>query len=198
MTAHPNQEVQTPARSKWLVRQLTVHEASHVVARLCLALDTITEVSIEAPHGGYFNTPDVWPENTSEVLSVRLCLLLAGRAGEEVYLGSVGANDRESIGSDIELATKLAYDMETSMGIGQKMPLLYRRGKDWAHHLATDPTLAADVNKRLEDAYKDALRLVRRQAPAIDYVCGELIRNGTLEGPKLEAVLEEARKLIQP
>lgn len=116
-----------------------------------------------------------------------------------MFLKSVGANNNgEAVGSDIEVATKLAYDMETSMGVGQKMPLLFRRCKDWAHHLATNPELAADVNKRLESAYEEALKLVRKQAAAIDYVYGELLRHGTLKGPKLEAVLGEARKLIQP
>ena len=200
MTARPEHQAHRPQRSESLIRRLAIHEASHALTRLCLALDTVTEITIEAPHGGYVNArTDVYPENTSEVLSAHLCLMLTGRAGEEVFLKSIGANNNgESVGSDIEVATKLAYDMETSMGVGQKMPLLFRRCKDWAHHLATNAELAADVNKRLEGAYEEALKLVRKQAAAIDYVYGELLRHGTLKGLRLETVLGEARRLIQP
>lgn len=199
MTADPDDTDHRPKRSEALIKRIAVHEASHAAVRLYLELGTITEISIDAPHGGYVaSRTDEFHDHTGEFLTAHLSLLLAGRAGEEEFIKSVGANnDGETTGSDHELATKLAYDMETSMGFGQKNPLLYRRCADWANHLATDSELAADVNRRLEAAYEAALKMVKKQAAAIDYLYGELLRHGTLKGPELEKVLGEARKFIR-
>lgn len=188
----------TPKRTMPLLHRIAVHEASHAAVRLFLGLGTITKITIDAPHGGYVaSRTDEFHEQTEEVLTAHLAVMLAGRAGEEVITGIVGANgDGETEGGDHELATKLAYDMETSMGFGQHMPLLYRRCADWAHDLATNAKLAEHVNRRLERAYEAARKMVKKQVPAIDYLYCQLLHHGTLEGPELEKVLAETRKLI--
>lgn len=86
--------------------------------------------------------------------------------------------------------------METSMGFAEDMSLLYRRCEDWAYHLATNPELAARVNRRLEDAYAVARKVVRAQAAAISYLRNQLMAHGTLEGARLESVLAETSRLI--
>jgi len=199
MTADVDVTDHRPKRSDALVRRIAIHEASHAVARLVFDLDTVTGISIDAFHGGYVVAQtDVYHENTLEFLSAHLALMLAGRAGEEEFLGSAGANNNgETVGSDHESATKLAYDMETSMGFAEDMPLLYRRCEDWAHHLATNPKLAARVNRRLEEAYEVARKVVRAQAAAVSYLRDQLMAHGTLEGPELKVVLAETRKLIK-
>ncbi|PZN48508.1 MAG: hypothetical protein DIU65_16060 [Proteobacteria bacterium] len=187
-----------PRRSDALVRRIAVHEASHAVARLVFDLDTVTGISIDAPHGGYVEArTGIYHENTLEFLSAHLALMLAGRASEQEFLDSVGANNNgETLGSDHEIATKLAHDMETSMGFAEDMPLLYRRCEDWTSHLATNPELAARVNRRLEDAYAVARKVVRAQAAAISYLRNQLMAHGTLEGARLESVLAETSRLI--
>lgn len=189
----------TPKRTMPLLHRIAVHEASHAAVRLYLGLGTITRITIDAPHGGYVESRiDEFHEQTEEILTAHLSIMLAGRAGEEVITGIVGANgDGETEGGDHELATKLAYDMETSMGFGQHMPLLYRRCTDWAQDLATNAKLAATVNRRLERAYEAACKMVSKQIPAIDYLYRQLLHHGTLEGPELEKVLVETSKLIE-
>lgn len=188
-----------PKRTRHLANRIAVHEASHAVIRLHLELGTITEITIDAPHGGYVaSRTDEFHEQTETLLTAHLAIMLAGRAGEEVITQTVGANgDGETRGSDHELATKLAYKMETAMGFGQRRPLLYRCCADWPLHLAIDPELAEDVNRRLEAAYEAALKMVRKQVAAIDYLYHQLLHHGTLAGAELEQALAETRKLIR-
>jgi len=42
MTARPKHQGHRPERSESLIKRLAIHEASHAVTRLCLALDTVT------------------------------------------------------------------------------------------------------------------------------------------------------------
>lgn len=188
-----------PKRTMHLLHRIAVHEASHAVLRLYLGLGTITEITIDAPHGGYVaSRTDEFQEQTEELLTAYLAVMLAGRAGEEVITKTAGANgDGETEGSDHELATKLAYEMETAMGFGQKQPLLYRRCAEWQLHLAIDPELSEHVNRRLETAYEAARKMVKKQVPAIDYLYRQLLLRGTLEGSELEKALAETRKLIR-
>jgi ATP-dependent Zn protease len=198
-TTSADREDHRPKRSMPFRHRLAVHEASHAVIHLYLGFGTITEITIDDPRGGYVvSRTDEFHEQTEEFLTAHLSGMLAGRAGEEVITRTVGANvDAETHGSDHALATKLAYDMETAMGFGQRRPLLYRSCADWPLHLALDPELAEDVNRRLQAAYAAALKMVRKQVPAIDYLYNQLLRHGALAGAKLETALTETRKLIR-
>jgi len=187
-----------PKRTPPVLTRLAVHEASHAAARLYLGLGTITALSIDARQGGHVMAHiDEIRDHTEEHLTAHLAVMLAGRAGEEEFIKTIGASgDGVTEGSDLEQATRLAYAMETSMGFGQNMPLLFRRCSDWPEHLARNPTLAEAVNRRLEAAYGAALKIVRKQEPAISYLCGQLLQRGTLEGSELGRVMAHARKLI--
>lgn len=198
-TASADREDHRPKRSMPFLHRLAVHEASHAAIHLYLGLGTITEITIDDPRGGYVvSRTDEFHEQTEELLTAHLSGLLAGRAGEEVITQTVGANvDGETHGSDHALATKLAYDMETAMGFGQKRPLLYRSCMDWPLHLALDPELAEDVNRRLQAAYAAARKMVAKQVSAIDYLYNQLLLHGTLKGAELEKALAETRKHIR-
>lgn len=191
-------EANRPKRTPPVLTRLAVHEASHAVARLYLGLGTITALSIDARYGGHVIAEiDEIRDHTEEHLTAHLAVMLAGRAGEEEFIKTIGASgDGTTEGSDLEQATRLAYAMETSMGFGQNMPLLFRRCSDWPEHLARNTTLAEAVNRRLEAAYGAALKIVRKQEPAITYLCSRLLQQGTLEDSELDHVMAHARKLI--
>src|SRR5690606_39504959 len=72
--------------SEALLQRIAVHEASHAIARLVFDLDTITEISIDAPCGGYvLAETEVYEENTRPYFEAHLCMKLAGRAGEKEF-----------------------------------------------------------------------------------------------------------------
>lgn len=187
-----------PKRTPPVLSRLAIHEASHAAARLYLGLGTITEMSVDARYGGHVTARfDEIRDHTEEHLTAHLVVILSGRAGEEAFIRSVGAaTDGVTSGGDTEQASRLAYDMETSMGFGQHMPLLFRRCSAWPEHLARNTMLAEAVNRRLEAAYGAALNIVKKQEPAITYLCSQLLQHGTLEGSELDHVMAYARKLI--
>ena len=187
-----------PERSELLRRRIAVHEAGHAVSRILLGLGTITELTIDAPGGGYITgSLGLQDEETEELLTAVLVSTLAGRAAEEVILNSVSANCGGADRSDLALATALAFDMETVLGFGKKWPLLYRKTKDAAAGIAADADLAARVNARLDSAYEVARKTVREQAEAVDFLAEQLLEQETLEGPELDAVLDQVRQRIK-
>ncbi len=123
----------------------------------------------------------------------------SGRAAEEEILGLATSNSGGSEHSDLGLATRLALDMETVLGFSRKWPLLHRRPKDGAAILGTDLDLAQRVHARLASAHKAARDIVRRQKTALQFLADMLLARETLEGPELDAVLEQVRqKMVGP
>ena len=174
--------------------RMSVHEAAHAVARLRLDLGTIVKITIEAPEGGYV-TGTMPEEQTEAMLTGVLIAALAGRAAEEVIVGSVaGGSGSESC--DLAAATALAFDMETVMGFSKKWPLLYRKVEDRTSLLATDHDLAERVNARLESAYAVARKMVVNQEVAIDFLGEILLARKTLQGDELDTVLQQVKQRI--
>jgi ATP-dependent Zn protease len=188
-----------PRRTQHLIFRLAIHEASHAVIRLHLGLGTITKVTIDAPFGGYVTwRTDELHEQTEEFFTAVLAATLAGRAGEEVFMESVGAGGGGDRGaSDQAIATQIAFDMETAMGFGKKWPLLYRATADPQLLLAIDQELSERVHARLTSAYDAARKMIVKQRPAVENLAEALLVHGTLEGPGLENVLAGTRKLFR-
>ena len=175
--------------------RMAVHEAADAVARLHLDLGTIMKITIEAPEGGGYVTGTMPEEQTEAMLTGVLIAALAGRAAEEVIVGSVAAGSG-SESCDLAAATTLAFDMETVMGFSKKWPLLYRKAQDRTSMLATDHDLAERVNARLESAYAVARKMVVNQEVAIDFLGEILLRAKNVGGDELDAVLQQVKQRI--
>lgn len=184
-------------RSMALRTRMAIHEAGHAVARLLLGFGPISEMSIEATKGGYVAGSVGQDEMTESWLTSVLIQTLAGRAAEEIILGTVSANSGGTDYSDLASATKLALEMETVLGLGRSQPLIYRQAAEIGGGLAADPELAARANERLERAYQAACTIVREQEAAVDFLAEQLFEAGTLDGPELDVVLAETRKRIR-
>lgn len=91
------------------------HEAGHAVVRHALGgkVDRVTII----PHGGAlgvtFTVPEEKTRFTREGLQTELAVLMAGRAAEELFTGSVSAG----AASDIERASRMAYEAVSVMGL---------------------------------------------------------------------------------
>jgi cell division protease FtsH len=159
----------------------------------------IAEITVDTKTGGGFIDGSIGThdEMTEARLTAVLIGVLAGRAAEEVMLETVTVNAGGADHSDLALATRLALDMETILGVGGKWPLVHRKPSDTTEILTIDPELAARVNERLERAYDAACTIVREQADAIDFLAEQLFEAGTLDGPELDDVLTETRKRIR-
>jgi cell division protease FtsH len=187
------------ARSAPLCWRMAIHEAGHAIARLYFQLGPIIEITIDARDGGYVLGAFSQDEQTEELLTVFLIAHLAGRAAEEEILGSATSNSGGSEQSDLALATGLALDMETVLGFSRKWPLLYRKPQDGVAVLGTDLDLAQRVHARLASAHKAARDILAKQKTALQFLANTLLAEETLEGPQLDAVLEQVRqKMVDP
>jgi cell division protease FtsH len=184
-----------PSRSTALRMRIATHEAGHAVARMLVGFGPIAEISVDAKMGGGFVDGSIGThdEMTEARLTAVLIGVLAGRAAEEVMLETVTVNAGGADHSDLALATRLALDMETILGIGRKWPLVHRKPGDTINNRE----LAARVNERLDHAYQAACTIVREQTDAIDFLAERLFDAGTLDGSELDAVLADTRKRIR-
>ncbi len=187
-----------PKRSVELLLRMAIHEAGHAVARLYLGLGVIEQITLDVPEGGGITWRiERHDDSTEERLTAELVATLAGRAAEEVVLGNVAAHCGGQPYSDLALATDLAFRMETTLGFGQKWPLLYRSATDRTLLLAQDPDLADLVHARLESAHGAARAIVSKQKEAVEFLAAHLLNHGTFDGPRLTRILEKVRERLQ-
>ncbi|RWM07988.1 ATP-dependent Zn protease [Mesorhizobium sp.] len=188
----------TPARSPQLLCRMAVHEAGHAIARLCLGLGTLEMITIEAAEGGAISWRfDRLDDQTEDLLASVLVATLAGRAAEQEFIGSVAASSGGGPEfSDLALATDIAFQMEATLGFGQKCPLLYRATSEPALLLALDADLKERVDARLETAHAAARMLVHRHRNAVEFLAAHLIAHGTLEGAGLDQLVARIKETI--
>lgn len=182
--------VSKPPRPKALRWRMALHEAGHAVARIVLKLGTITLITIDGSDGGFVeSTEPPHVEETEALLSALLLVKLAGRATEEILLGSCIAGSGGGPESDLASATALALQMEVSLGYDADQPLLYRNADENASLLIYRPEIARRVNARLEQSYADAKGLISTHRAAVEGLARVLITRDTLEGKYLDEVL---------
>jgi ATP-dependent Zn protease len=168
-----------PTMSAEMRRRVAVHEGGHMLARVILDHGTLTVVTIDAPNGGFAQAS--FPEaelETEQRCQNHLVVIMAGRAAEQVVYGSALAG---------------SGGLETSLGFGRQMPLLYRDPDDWQAMIRQDRQLAMSVHRRLERAEASAQALVRQHRSELELIAGELEIRGTLEGYELAQLVKTVR-----
>lgn len=197
---HPSDEgQQLPRRSVVFQFRAAVHEAGHAIARLYLGLGVLEKITIDGHQGGGVSWRiDELDDQTEELLTAAIVSALAGRAAEEEIVGSVAIGSGGSHTSDLAYATDIAFQMEATLGLGTKWPLLHRPTKDRGVLFALDQELASRVNARLETAYGAARRIVARLRDAVEGLAALLLTHRTLEGAELDRILAELEERISP
>ncbi len=187
---------QLPVLDDELRYRFAVHEAGHVVVRTLTGVAEVELVTIQGsvgrPYAQSTFHPDVMHHEEGRTNLIRS--YLAGRAAEEVVLGKPTLGAGGGPQSDLAQATALAFSLEASVGAGAHQPFVYRSPEAWEDALASDPELRARVSKRLDEAYAQALALVRQNVTAIRLIAEALMEHGTLEGEPLARVLEKVRQ----
>lgn len=140
------------------------HEAGHAVVHHALDLGPVRGLHIDTGQGGYNLVGfHAWATDTRDWYENMLTMLMAGRAAEQLMLKCVSSGSGGSGDSDLARATRLAFDMERTLGFGAEHPLLYRPHRDPGAVLDRDPELAARVHARLEVALDRAASILRRR-----------------------------------
>ncbi len=184
-------------------RAVAYHEAGHaVVGEVLPHADKTEKVSI-VPRGMALGARWSRPEErvlvSREHLMDELAVLLAGRAAEEAFTGTVttGAQD------DFKRATQLAKRMVLDWGMGEHFkniawgsdsgPIFLgeelARKKD--HSEETARLIDQDIRQILDEAYQRARQVLLEHAEAMHRLAEELLREETLPGSRVRAILEE-------
>lgn len=182
------------------------HEAGHaILTNLVDKSSTVSQVSIipRGRAGGYtMHLPNEDKTYTSkkEMLNT-IIVLMGGRGAEEIVLGDISTG----ASSDLERATKIAYDIVSKYGMSESFgPIAYNDGgevflgKDLAHSKAYSDKTAYEIDEEvktiLRTQYKKTLELLRENLESVTNVANVLLEEETIDG---ERFLECIKK-IQP
>lgn len=152
-----------PYNLRW---RFAFHEAGHAVVHHALDLGPVRGLNIDTGEGGYNLVGfHAWATDTRDWYENMLTMLMAGRAAEQLVLKRVSSGSGGSDDSDLARATRLAFDMERTLGLGPEHPLLYRPHRDPGAVFDRDPELADRVHVRLEAALDRAATILRTRRP---------------------------------
>lgn len=213
-------------KDSWPAQVFAVHEAGKalvatVLQRMTGRLEAVERVSI-IPRGRGFSFTDFARLNDESYLITtrgrlleRLCVLIAGRAAEEVAFGIPTTYGHEGLGDAMRIANKIVmnYGM-TKLGVTMYAPPgegrrygqrsfevavdnidedLFGRELRGGSFQPTDATLhhfRTETTRLVEEAYGDCIGLLRSHKEALTVAAKELLEKDELLGTELGKILD--------
>ena len=181
------------------------HEAGHaLVAKLLPGTDPIHKVTI-IPHGMALGITQQLPEDDRyhyprSYLESRICVALGGRAAERLVFGEVSTGAQ----SDLKLVTDLAEKMVCQWGMSEKVgPVAFTRGEEHpflGRKLAEEKGFSEAMAWKIDQEISGIIRheeevadkLLSSNRPALDALATALQEEETLDGPRVEEILQYA------
>ena len=185
-----------PRRPEAARRIEAVHEAGHAVLAVREIGASDITLAIDQPHGGMTqlrNEPGTLP--TRETFRRHLAVLMAGRAAEEVCLGTPSAGCGGDPSSDLARATMLAVSIETGLGLGDSGDLVWEAQDMALARLSADSNLRRRISTMLDGAYARAKTIVEAEKDTVVRLAEALLRQSVLEAPEVLAIIAGAVKL---
>jgi len=174
--------------------RVSVHETGHAMAWSMLGIGKVESVTLGIEQMGQV-TVDRYRHlsQTEEWLTKTIAAILAGRVAELLVIGEplVGSGGGEN--SDLAKATAIALDAETSLGMAERQPLLYRLSNRGFDMLTLDRELADRVNARLLTAETMVRRLLEEHGSKLMEIATILNENGVMSGEELRKLLGAER-----
>ncbi|KAB1108491.1 ATP-dependent Zn protease [Neorhizobium galegae] len=168
------------------------HEAGHAVVHHALNLGPVRGLNIDTGQGGYNLVGfHVWATDTRDWYENMLTMLMAGRAAEKLVLKRVSGGSGGADDSDLARATRIAFDMERTLGFGTGHPLLYRPHRDPGAVLDRYPELASRVHARLEAALDRAATTLRRRRSAFHALAKALFDAQAMDEKAVSEILKD-------
>jgi cell division protease FtsH len=185
-------------------RRVAYHEGGHALVALSVKhADPVHRVSIIPRSIGALGTTLQLPTEdrylvTRNELLDRLCMMLGGRAAEEVAMEdfSTGAHN------DLERATETARQMVTRFGMSRLGPVTFGRsagsrfldtpfqaGEERNFSEETARAIDAEVQRFIDDAHDRALSILDERHDVLDRIASALLEREALDRADLEALL---------
>ncbi len=138
--------------------RIAVHEIGHALALEMTGLGEVVSVRLHASGGTTETLLNRDRLQFAEGIGGNLTCVLGGRAAETVVFGETLVGSGGGSHSDLGQATLLALELETALGLGGDVPLVYRMPTNPGETLLYNSALAERVQKRLENAERHAFR----------------------------------------
>jgi ATP-dependent Zn protease len=167
-----------------------VHEAGHAVVGTELGFGTVEiitvlrEVNLSGDRAGYVRwlRPNPIYRSRESYLN-EIAMFLAGRAAEDVIVGSVTDGFGGSKGSDLHRASDIATLMEANLGLGQGLSYSSVDSFEELEKLRrSDPLLRRRVEKLLAVELERAKSIVRAKRSEIEALAKEVAEKAVLSG----------------
>lgn len=176
-------------------RSVAVHEAGHATVSWHLEYgDPLIKVTI-VPRGKALGAAWYLPEERQRVpaqaLLDQICSLMAGRAAEDIMIGSVATGAL----NDLERATKIAYALVVYYGMSSKMPNIsyydssnqgYGFTKPYSEERAK--LIDEEVSRILQEQYQRALDILRLYNDGLSALANKLFDRETIFTADVEEI----------
>ncbi len=161
-----------------IVRRVAIHEAGHAIAAFRLGCGRVERITI-SPAGGNVLLGGRKPLISAQDVTDRMEVILAGRAAEELVLGSPSVGAGGAPTSDLALASDLALRLELSWGLTDH-GILYQADPSGAL-LAACPEVRGRANDRLREAMGRVRARLSDERPALEALAERLVAERTME-----------------
>lgn len=172
-------------------KRIAIHEAGHAIAalRLCMS-DNITLTIIgRGSSAGKTTIQPTRPVHTCEDIEDFITVNLAGRAAEEIVLGSTSIlSGGDSEHSDLAAANRLACNLIAKFGFSHRAGLLWYPGENTANGALKSGPLADECKEILTASYSRAKSILERDIAYLNDVASQLVARRTLAHADLLAL----------
>ncbi|KKT43346.1 MAG: ATP-dependent zinc metalloprotease FtsH [Candidatus Collierbacteria bacterium GW2011_GWA2_44_13] len=195
-------------QSKLEQKMTAYHEAGHaIVGHLLIGTDPIHRISIVSRGmalGFTMSRPktDKYQQTLSE-LKDEIAMMLGGRAAEKIVFNELTAG----AASDIERATIVARRMVVDFGMSDLGPVSMNQTVDtnaWGYSVGdsvrlsetTQTKVDLEIKKLVDDGYKTAENLIRKNRKIMDKLVDRLIKVETIEQEEFEEIVGKAKPTV--
>jgi cell division protease FtsH len=189
-------------------RKMTAyHESGHALVTNALPhMDPVSRISIVARGVSLGHTliPPLRERvhETKSRLLEQISAMLGGRAAEDLVFGEMTTGAANDIAQATRVARKMVIDFGMSdlgpVNLGPQMEYSEMGRALWMEPSQLSPEMAAKVDqavkKILDDCYRKAADILKKQKEKLDKVAGALLEKETLEQEEFEALTKEALK----
>lgn len=185
-------------------RKTAYHEAGHaLISYLLPGNDPVHEISI-IPSGNALGVTLSIPEEDKysvyrKELQDRICMLLGGRAAEELVFDDISGG----ASNDMERATRIANRMVTRLGMSEKLgPVVWGSDRDevflgyeinnsngYSEKIAAE--IDTEIRAIIEEAYARAKQLLDENEEKLRFVAEYLVKYEVMTGDQFKAYLEQ-------
>lgn len=170
------------------IQRVALHEAGHVLAAICLGVGDVIGVSLHSNDGEAELQAEIRGTMTATDVERHIVVALAGRAAENLILGSASIGAGNGGSSDLSRATELARKLESQYGMGGFGPA-FVVGQPADRLYPGGPLLNA-IGKRLEAAELGAMSIMKENQGALLRLAEELCERRYLSGEEVNGIVD--------